>query len=181
VNQPSLETSSSEEDLTTPGLLDVPLIKDDLILQHLVTASLSPAIATFSSILNNRKLLDNEPTSPEMSTLENILPYMAMNRVSHRYGPGNNGHKVSNTSSQTNQKNRNTKTRQQYQQEWVAKQGRNHSRRKTRQQYQREWEAKQRQLKKRAEWKRKKQLLKKKRIKKTVRQLEKGLLNENDW
>lgn len=124
---------------------------------------------------------------------------------------GNTTKKGVNKNRYPNKEHRNVKTRQQYQGEWIAKQKqlrnppkrqyrkplkkqykkqpRRHYKKqskrplpkKTRKQYQNEWKAKQRQLKKRAELKKRKQLLEAKRAKRTTKQIEKELLNENDW
>ncbi|MEE9303919.1 MAG: hypothetical protein V3U84_09040, partial [Thiotrichaceae bacterium] len=199
-----VETSSSEESLDVSGLLNPSSGKVILLSQQIKVEPV--AITTFSNIIQGGNRFDTAIQYRHVITLRdiirtnNVLPSVQIIAVNNstdmairktEEGSTSAEKTANGTKSQNQQrlnitkvtkKNRNVKTRQQYQREWVAKQKRkNVPKKKTKEQYQKEWAVKQSKLRKRAEWKKRKEHLKKVKTRKTIEALEKGFLADSEW
>ncbi len=199
-----VETSSSEESLDVSGLLNPSSGKVILLSQQIKVEPV--AITTFSNIIQGGNRFDTAIQYRHVITLRdiirtnNVLPSVQIIAVNNstdmairktEEGSTSAEKTANGTKSQNQQrlnitkvtkKNRNVKTRQQYQREWVAKQKRkNVPKKKTKEQYQKEWAVKQSKLRKRAEWKKRKEHLKKVKTRKTTEALEKGFLADSEW
>ncbi|MEE9352343.1 MAG: protein kinase [Thiotrichaceae bacterium] len=172
-NEPDAEVEQTEI-ITLTNLMSNPHEVPNIVITTAITPT-TQAVATTSQ--------EPTKTATKVITSNTTQKVAGVVRNNHQTRPTSRPQprRVHRTTHHRNKKSRNKKTRQQYQKEWVAEQRRKKSQGKTKQQYQKEWAAKQNQLKKRAAWKRKKEHLKKVKIRKTVRQIEKGLLDEKDW
>ncbi len=172
-NEPDAEVEQTEI-VTLTNLISTPHEVPNIVITTAITPT-AQAVATTSQ----------QPTKTATEAITSNMTQKVASVVGNNHQRKPISHpqprRIHHTNKHRNNKNRNRKTRQQYQNEWIAEQRRKKSQGKTKQQYQKEWTAKQNQLRKRAEWKRKKEHLKKVKIRKTVQQIEKGLLDDKDW